>query len=100
MFEPTSRYFTIEVVKLTVTDSDGQPRVLAHKRRRFLPARDALATLLEHRVEQGDRLDNLTARYLGDPTQFWRICDANQILHPAELTDELGERIVIALPKM
>ena len=26
---------------------------------------------------QGERLDNVAAQYLGDPTLFWRLCDAN-----------------------
>ena len=45
---------------------------------------------------QGDRLDNITAEYLGDPEQFWRICDANATLHPAEL-EEVGRRLRITL---
>ena len=57
-------------------------------------------TLVEHLVGQSDRLDNITALYLGDPTQFWRICDANLALNPDELTDEPGETIRIALPKL
>ena len=38
-------------------------------------------------MAQGDRLDLITARTLGDPEQFWRVCDANDALDPAELTD-------------
>jgi hypothetical protein len=48
-------------------------------------------------VAQGDRLDTITARYLGDPTQFWRICDANDTLRPDEL-EEPGRTVRIALP--
>ena len=44
------------------------------------------------------RLDNLAAEYLGDPEQFWRICDANGVLRPDELTDTIGRRIRITLP--
>jgi nucleoid-associated protein YgaU len=47
---------------------------------------------------QGDRLDNLAARYLGDPEQFWKICDANNVLRPDELTEEIGRVVRIALP--
>jgi len=65
---------------------------------RFLPPAGAGTTLLEHTVTQGDRLDNLTARYLGDPTAFWRVCDANGALRPDELVEEIGRRIRIALP--
>jgi hypothetical protein len=97
MFDPTSRYYGLGTVTLTVTDSDGQPRVLAYKRRRFLPPADAATTLVEHTVTQGDRLDNVTALYLNDPTQFWRVCDANNVLSPDEL-EEVGRVIRIALP--
>ena len=39
---------------------------------------------------QGDRLDNITAKYLGDPEQFWRMCDANGAMRPEELTETIG----------
>jgi hypothetical protein len=39
-----------------------------------------------------------SCRYLGDPEQFWRICDANDVLRPAELTDTPGVSVRIALP--
>ena len=98
MFESNSRYYTVETVKMTVTDPDGQPRVIAYKRRRFIAPSAGTVTLVEHIVSRGDRLDLITARYLGDPTQFWRVCDANEVLRPEELTDEVSNRIRIALP--
>jgi hypothetical protein len=97
MFDPTSRYYGLETVTMTVTDSDGQPRILAYKRRRFLAPADGATTLVEHTFTQGDRLDNVTALYLNDPTQFWRVCDANNVLSPDEL-EEVGRVIRIALP--
>jgi len=100
MFDPTSRYYQSEVATLTVTDSDGLPREIRYVRRRFIPSSTGSTTLIEHTVTQGDRLDNITARYLGDPTQFWRICDANNVLQPNELTDKVGNVIRIALPKL
>jgi len=74
--------------------------VIAYKRRRFIPPTDGQTTLVEHTVTQGERLDNITARYLGDPLQFWRICDANLALDPEELTDETGRTIVITMPQL
>jgi hypothetical protein len=50
-------------------------------------------------VTQGDRLDNVTARYLGDPEAFWRICDANNAMRPNELTETIGRRLRITLPE-
>ena len=46
---------------------------------------------------QGDRLDNVTAKYLGDPEQFWRLCDANGAMRPEELTETIGNRVRITL---
>jgi hypothetical protein len=97
MFEPTSRYYDIETVKMTV-GGDEDPRVVSYKRRRIIPSGETMTTLVEHTVTQGDRLDNLAARYVGDPEQFWRICDANDVLRPEELTEEIGRIIKIGLP--
>lgn len=100
MFDSTSRYYNIEVATLTVTDLDGLPREIKYVRRRFIPARDGTPTLVAHTVTQEQRLDNITARYLGDPTQFWRVCDANTVLEPNALTDTVGNVIEIAMPKL
>jgi hypothetical protein len=98
MFQPTSRYHDVETVKMTVRDSRGEPRVVSYKRRRFVPSGAKITTLVEHTVAQGDRLDNLAARYVGDPEQFWRICDDNNVLRPEELTEEIGRTVRIGLP--
>lgn len=96
MFEPTSRYYAIETVKMTA--GEEEPRVISYKRRRIIPSGETMTVLVEHTVTQGDRLDNLAARYVGDPEQFWRICDANDVLRPEELTGEVGWIIKIGLP--
>lgn len=95
-FDPGSRYFPVETATRTVTDVDGADRVLRYKRRRVIPPQEDLPTLAEHRVSEGDRLDNIAARYAGDPTLFWRLCDANAVLRPQEL-EEAGRIIRIAL---
>lgn len=97
MFHPSSRYYDLETAQLTVTDIDGNTHVIAYKRRRFIPLRANPSTDIEHSFIQGERLDLVTAAYLDDPTQFWRICDANAILHPAEL-EQVGRTIIIAVP--
>lgn len=97
MFEPTSRYSGIETVEMTVGEG-AEARVVSYKRRRIIPPGEAIATLVEHAVVEGDRLDNLAARYLGDPEQFWRICDANNVLRPEKLTEEIGRVVKIGLP--
>lgn len=91
-FPPTSRYAGIEVV--VHVEPDG--REVAHLRRRFCPHPEDLATLAEHVVSQGERLDVVAAAELGDPEQFWRIADANRAVRPDALTEEPGRRLRIA----
>ena len=98
MFEPTSRYAALAVKTLETPDPDGEPRKIRYVERRFLPPSGAGTTIVEHTVGQGDRLDNVTARYLGDPLQFWRVADANEVMRPEELMAETGRRVRIALP--
>ena len=57
-----------------------------------------MQTLQELTYTAGDRLDLITARTLGDPELFWRICDSNEVMHPLELTSEPGNVIRIAVP--
>jgi hypothetical protein len=94
MFPATSRYNGIETAKLTPPEG-GE---IIYLRRRFLPPTEAMSALVEHTVVQGDRLDNVTARYLGDPEQFWRLCDANGAMLPDELTVRIGRRLRIPMP--
>ncbi|GAA0889998.1 LysM peptidoglycan-binding domain-containing protein [Rhodanobacter soli] len=95
IFPPTSRY------ALTPTASfvraDGTP--VTYLKRRFVPAPENLALLQWHQVVQGERLDNIAAKYLGDPEQFWRLCDANRALRPQELTATIGKKLRITLPE-
>jgi hypothetical protein len=99
MFEPTSRYYNLPVATLTVIDRDGIAIEVRYLQRRFIPAIEGQTTLLEHRFTEGERLDNITARYLGDPTQFWRVCDSNAVLQPEQL-EQIGRVINITMPNM
>jgi hypothetical protein len=99
MFEPTSRYYNLPMATMTVIRRDGTPVEIRYLNRRFIPAVDGEMTLQEHTFTEGERLDNVTARYLGDPTQFWRVCDTNGVLRPEEL-EEVGRVIKIALPNV
>src|SRR5258707_15230099 len=92
MFDPASRYYKTEQGTLMLRADDGQLREVRFVRRRFIPAAEGAVTLAEYTVAQGDRLDNLTARFFGDPTQFWQLCDANGVLLPEEL--EAAGRVI------
>lgn len=95
LFPPTSRYHLVETA--TLEGPDGAQTV--YLRRRLLPPGDRFSLLQEHVVTEGDRLDTVTARYLGDPLQFWRVADANDAMNPFDLTAEVGRRLRITLPE-
>jgi len=97
MFDPTSRYYTVADAQLTVAGSDGLQRIITYKRRRFIPQTTSTTTLAEHTVAQGERLDQVAALYLADPTQFWRIADANLSLDPSDLRLKPGAIVSISI---
>lgn len=99
MFDPSSRYHKLEIAHFTHPRSNNPSQTSAYVRRRFLPQIQKGTPLIEHQVTQSDRLDNITTRYLGDPTQFWRICDANHILNPQDL-EKIGRTLIISLPEL
>ena len=94
-FPPTSRYHG--VAQLTFTDAQGEP--FATLARRFLPPSSRFALLRTHLVTEGERLDVIAGRELGDAQAFWRICDANDALRPDDLTDPPGRLLRITLPE-
>jgi hypothetical protein len=94
-FPATSRYYGIETA--TLKNVDGQ--TVAYLRRRFLPPPERFALLQEHVVTEGDRLDLIAAKYMGDPEAFWRVADANAAMRPEELTETVGRRLRITLPE-
>lgn len=95
IFPVTSRYYGVATA--TIENVDG--KTVAYLRRRFLPRQERFELIREHTVVQGDRLDNITATYLGDPEQFWRIADANGAMNPEDLTEEVGSKLRITQPE-
>ena len=95
LFAPGSRYYGIDTA--TMTDADG--KVIIYIRRRFVPSADGFQLLQVHSVTQGERLDNIAARYLGDPELFWRVADANSAMRPEDLVKQVGRKLRITLPQ-
>jgi nucleoid-associated protein YgaU len=90
MFARGSRYETVpDAVYRTAAG-----REIVYKRLRLIPDPAALQT---HRVAAGDRLDLIAFKFYQDPEQYWRICDANRALRPADLILEVGRRLRIPL---
>lgn len=93
-FPPTSRYAATATKTFPMPGGTSIP----YLQRRFLPQSSTLALLARHRVALGDRLDNIAAEYMGDPLQFWQICDANDAVNPDDLTATVGALLRITLP--
>lgn len=94
-FPATSRYNGVAIVTLTTPDN----RTISYLQRRILPAPDSFAFVQWYTVKQGDRMDTVTAKVLGDPLQFWRICDANGAMRPEDLVARAGLRLRITQPQ-
>jgi hypothetical protein len=97
MFDTGSRYASLPTATLEQVDPDGSTRPVAYVTRRLITTGTG-PSLVVHRFAAGERLDTITAAYFGDPTRFWQICDANEVLRPDELTDEIGNPFVVPLP--
>ena len=93
-FQPASRYYGLDTAAFETSDG----RIVRYLRRRFLPPLDRFTLVQVVTVTEGDRLDNLTARSIGDAEQFWRLGDANPILRPEEL-EEIGRQVRVTLPE-
>ena len=92
-FPPESRYHGSEV--RSFTSPDGIETV--YLTRRFVPEPDRFGTLSVHIVAQGERLDMTAARLVGDPEQYWRLCDSNGAIWPEEL-EAPEARVRVTLP--
>jgi nucleoid-associated protein YgaU len=88
---PNSRYYGAAISELA--PAGGTPvRYLA---RRILPQPSIYAVTTTYVITDGDRLDNLAQKFLGDPALYWLICDANGATDPDELTAQAGRTILI-----
>lgn len=94
MIGTTSRYAGLTILVLEGSDGRGIPYIS----RRFLPPSGSIPLLGQIIVAQGDRLDLISSRTVGDPEQSWRICDANLAMNPVQLTSLPGRRLVVPLP--
>ena len=96
-FPTDSRYYGSGT--WTYIAPDGQ--TITYLARRFVPQPGPpnFATIAKHTVHQGDRLDLIAAKYLGDPLMFWLICDANGATDPDKLTETPGTVVNITTPQ-
>lgn len=90
---PNSRYYGFGVEQIALPNGTQ----VSYLSRRIIPQMSLYSQTQNYTVGLGDRLDNLAARYLGDPALYWMICEANAALDPDELTAEPGRVILIPL---
>lgn len=89
----SSRYYGDPTLPYTLPNGT-QVMYLA---RRIIPQAGIYQALQSYVVVEGDRLDNLAAKFLGDPLLYWMICDANSCNDPDALTAQVGRSILIPL---
>jgi hypothetical protein len=96
-FPTDSRYYGFGVQYYNAPN--GQ--VIAYLARRIVPQPGApnFATINQYTVHQGDRLDLIAAKYLGDPLMAWLICDANGAIRPHDLVATPGRVLAITTPQ-
>jgi hypothetical protein len=79
MFFRGSRYENVPEAEFVSADG----RSIRYKRMRFIPEISGTGV---YSVRQGDRPDLAAYNVLGDPEQFWRLCDINRVQRPVDLT--------------
>jgi nucleoid-associated protein YgaU len=96
-FPADSRYYRSATLQYTTPDG----RTITYLAPRIVPqaGAPAFATVATHTVKQGDRLDLIAAKYLGDPLMFWLICDANGAIRPDQLVETPGTVLNITMPQ-
>ncbi len=93
----TSRYAHLETLWHELPDG----RRVAYLRKRVLPNPADIPALGRIALQRGERVDLLTARVMGDPTQFWRLLDANGLMRSEELAvsgDAPPPSIIVPMP--
>jgi hypothetical protein len=92
------RYDRVQTATTAVPDGAGGSRDIRYLRRRTPADPASIVPLAVHLVRADDRLDLVTARYLGDPAVFWRVADANNALDPDALAGQQAEGTTLVIP--
>jgi len=96
-FPPDSRYYAFGVQQYVAPNGQSYP----YLQRRIVPQPGApnYATINQYSTVQGDRLDRIAAKYLGDPLMAWLICDANGAMDSWDLVKTPGTVLSITTPQ-
>ncbi len=96
MFDKHSRYAKLETSSLLTAKGE----TITFVKRRFLPPAAGHRLLVEVAVSEGDRLDLIASKTIGNAEQYWRICDANDAMDPFELLEQPGRVLSVPLPQI
>ena len=88
MFDSKSRYADLDTY--AVTDRRGRTVAVVP-----VPEPPGETSMGIHIMKQGQRLDHLAHKYLGDAAGFWRICELNDVMQ----AEALSEAQEIHIPK-
>jgi len=88
------RYAMLPIRQRTLADGT----VVSYRARRFVPSPGMLPARRRQRLERGTRLDLFAAQVVGDSLSWWRLCDANSVLSPADLEQDLSRPVRIPDP--
>src|ERR1700758_2985327 len=89
----SSRYYGAAIKRYTPPGGTA----VVYLARRIVPQPTVYVSVQNYVVVEKDRIDNLSARFLGDPLLFWMICDANMATDPDELPTQKGRSILVPL---
>jgi hypothetical protein len=97
VFPTDSRYYGTGILQYALPNGQS----IAYLQRRIVPQPGSpnYATIAQCTVHQGDRLDLIAAKYLGDPLVFWLLCDANGAIRPDDLVAKPGKVLNITTPQ-
>jgi hypothetical protein len=95
MFDDKSRYSALETRERTTPDG----KTVVYVSRRFIPAKESYQIAGVRAVTDSDRLDLIAHRTYGVATGFWQLADANEAMHPDDLTAEAGRQLDVPIPR-
>jgi hypothetical protein len=93
---PDGRYAMLPIRERTLADGT----LVSYRTRRFLPPPETLPARRRQQVEPGTRLDLFASKVVGDSLSWWRLCDANTVLSPADLEQDAGRTVRIPDPSV
>lgn len=76
-------------------DTSGLKDAVLYLARSILPLASTLKPQTSYTILAGDRLDNISAKLLGDPMLFWMLLEANNVSDPAMLCAVPGRKIIV-----